>query len=374
MLDIPRILVVGYLISSVFLLNSGELRNDQWKGSVTKDKGVEVIKNPKEPLFKETNSGFELELTIRESESTNTFSFARLASLLVDADGNIYALDARESNIKVFSARGQFLRTIGRQGNGPGELVTPVYMDLFNSTELAVLDAQSRRLTFFGLNGEYRRSVSTARISMGEMKTDSAGNIYSMVLAIKDDLRRHELQKFDSNLNYLKTFDFMNIREDRNLTLFVAGPHFTIAEDGLIWYGCPESEYELKGYTNEGILVKKIQKIYIPTRIPKAELEMQTRGVPQGFEVYIPDFYSPYYDIEDDDNGRIIVLACMLSKENAYFFDVFNSEGRYIETKQFRPGHRASRFRWNKDRLYVVEEEESGLSVIKVYRIKWAES
>lgn len=374
MSGISRISIVVFLISSALLRCSGEQKNIKWKGSVMNEKGVEVIRNPREPLFREASSSFQHELTIRESESSRAFNFVRLVTLLIDAEGNIYALDSKESNIKVFSARGQFLRTIGRQGSGPGELVTPVYMDLFNSTELAVQDAGSRRLTFFSLNGEYRRSVSTARISMGDMKTDSAGNIYSIVTAINNDRRRRELQKFDSNLNHFKIIDFMNIREDRNLSLFVTGPNFTIAGDGLIWYGCPESEYELKGYNTEGILVKKIQKAYIPTRIPKAEIEIATRGVPQGLEVYVPDFYSPYYDIEDDDNERIIILTRVYFLENAYVFDVFNIEGKYVETKLFKPGQRASCFRWKKDRLYVVEEEESGLSAIKVYRVRWAES
>lgn len=342
----------------------------KWKGSMRSDNGVKIVENPKDPIYKETNSDFEHEFTIAESDSSGSFNLVGIASILVDPQGNIYALDSRDSNIKVFSSTGQYLKTIGRYGNGPGELLSPVYMDLLKSAELVVHDPQCRRLTYFGLNGDYKRSISTAKISMGEMKIDSAGNIYSIVLAFKDGKRRFELQKFDSNLNYLCSFDCSDFEEGNKLTLFIARPSFTIDKDGIIWFGQPELEYELKGYSNVGILVKRIQKAYTPSRIPKAEIDMQTRGIPEGLEVNFPGFYSPYYDIDDDDDGRIMVLTCVYFKDNTYIFDVFDNEGKYIETKHFRPGCKASRFRWTRDRMYVVEEEESGLLAIKVYRVK----
>lgn len=341
----------------------------QWKGSTRTDNGVKIVRNPKEPISK-NEFGLEHELTIVESDSSGSFNLVGIASILADDQGNIYALDSRDSNIKVFSPSGQFLKTIGRYGNGPGELLSPVYMDFYKSTELVVHDPQCRRLTYFGLNGDYKRSISTAKISMGEMKADSSGNIYSIVLAFKNGKRRFELQKFDSNLNYLRSFDCSDLGEDNKLTLFVARPSFTIDKDGIVWFGQPELGYELKGYSNEGILVKEIQKAYTPSRIPKTEIDIQTRGIPEGLEVDIPGFYSPYYDIEDDDDGRLIVLTCVFYKDNTYIFDVFDNEGKYIETKRFRPGCKASRFRWARDKMYVVEEEENGLLAIKVYRVK----
>lgn len=342
----------------------------QWKGSIINENGIKLVRNPKDPIYKNTNSGFEHELTIVESDSSGCFSLVGIASILVDPQGNIYALDSRDSNIKVFSSAGQYLKTIGRYGNGPGELLSPVFMDFFKSTELVVHDPQCRRLTFFGLNGEYKRSISTAKIPMGEMKIDPSGNIYSLVQTFKDRTRRFELQEFDSNLNYLRSFDYADFGEGNKLTLFMARPSFTIDKDAIIWFGQPELEYELKGYSNEGILVKKIIKSFTPSRIPKAEIDIQTRGIPEGLEVSIPDFYSPYYDIEDDDDGRLMVLTCVFYMDNTYIFDVFDNEGKYIETKHFRPGCKASRFRWTRDRMYTVEEEENGLLAIKIYRVK----
>jgi len=91
----------------------------QWKGSTRTDNGVKIVRNPKEPISK-NEFGLEHELTIVESDSSGSFNLVGIASILADDQGNIYALDSRDSNIKVFSPSGQFLKTIGRYGNGPG--------------------------------------------------------------------------------------------------------------------------------------------------------------------------------------------------------------------------------------------------------------
>lgn len=361
------------LFSMVVVISSpGQSKIGQWKGSTKSESGVRIVSNPKKPMFRDVSSAFVLELTIGETDSSPNFNFIRLSDLLVDDKGNIYALDSKDANIKVFSAEGQLLRIIGQQGQGPGELLTPVSMDLLSPTELVVMDARSRRLTSFDLNGNYRRSISSAKHSMGVIKTDSTGNIYSIVLATTEYARRNELQKFDANLNPLNTIDFSPIIEEQNVSLFAAGPRFTVTGNGLVWYGYPNPTYEIRVYNNEGSLVMRVLRENVSSKIPKEEVKAATQGIPQGLKVYIPEYYAPYYDIEDNGNGRIIVLTRYLLRENAYLFDIYDDSGRYIETKEFRPNHRASCFRWKNDKLYVVEENDSGLPVIKKYSVKWA--
>ena len=48
-------------------------------------------------------------------------AFGRVMSLAVDGDGLIYVADSQASDIRVFSPRGECVRTIGRSGEGPGE-------------------------------------------------------------------------------------------------------------------------------------------------------------------------------------------------------------------------------------------------------------
>ena len=48
-------------------------------------------------------------------------SFGAVFSLAVDDDGRIYVADRQTNDIRVFSARGECVRTFGRPGEGPGE-------------------------------------------------------------------------------------------------------------------------------------------------------------------------------------------------------------------------------------------------------------
>jgi len=359
-------------MAAALAANLNDLISNQWKGTIKIEAGVEVLKNPKDPLSQNEPSAFEPELTIRESESNNAFSFIRLSGLLIDKDDNVYALDSKDSNIKVFNSRGQFLRSIGKKGQGPGELDLPVHMDFYRSTKIAVQDAGNRRLTIFGLNGDYQSSVSTSRLSLGNIKIDSAGTIYGMVIALRDTKRRYELQKFDSDFNPAMIVDSADIKETGGISFLTAAPSFTIGKNGLIYYGFPESEYEIKVYDSGGVLIKRIQKAFVSARIPQVEKDAVAKGIKQRLDVYFPEYYPAYYDIDDNDDGKLIVLSRKYFKKRTFDFDIFDLEGRYLETKRFVPSYRASYFKWKKNRLYVAEEEESGLSVIRIYRVRWA--
>ncbi len=56
--------------------------------------------------------------------------FGNVTQIIEDADGNIYVLDGQLCHIAVFSPGGELLRTIGREGEGPGEFYNP--QDLFH--------------------------------------------------------------------------------------------------------------------------------------------------------------------------------------------------------------------------------------------------
>ncbi len=68
---------------------------------------------------------FQMDEIWRVDMDQDQFLFGEIEDLLIDADGTIYVLDSQLANVKVFSAAGQHLRTIGREGDGPGEARAP---------------------------------------------------------------------------------------------------------------------------------------------------------------------------------------------------------------------------------------------------------
>jgi len=67
-------------------------------------------------------------------------NFIHPHDIAVDKQGNIYVLDSRLSSIKKFDKNGNFLTSIGKQGQGPGEMQMAAQM-LIHEDSLYVSDA-----------------------------------------------------------------------------------------------------------------------------------------------------------------------------------------------------------------------------------------
>jgi hypothetical protein len=77
-------------------------------------------------------------------------------------DGGFFVLNAGDCRVLRFDADWRFVRAFGRQGSGPGEFTNPTGM-LRRGDALWVFEMM--RVTVFGLDGEYRRTL-TSRVEM----------------------------------------------------------------------------------------------------------------------------------------------------------------------------------------------------------------
>lgn len=124
----------------------------------------------------------------------------RMAS---DSMKRLYILDLKVSEVKVFDEKGHLVRVIGHFGQGPGELDTPSSISI-HGEELAVSCEAARRLTFYDVrDGNYLRMIKMSE-PFSDFRLDSKGQIYAVVTDSRE--RTVKFQKFDSDLNLLKTF------------------------------------------------------------------------------------------------------------------------------------------------------------------------
>jgi len=77
-----------------------------------------------------------------------------------DETGALYILDRDAGHIVVMSPTGEFVRTIGRKGEGPGELVSPMGLTLLADGRLVVFDFAKQGFQVFGTDGEFIESVT----------------------------------------------------------------------------------------------------------------------------------------------------------------------------------------------------------------------
>lgn len=84
--------------------------------------------------------------------------FGRIADLEIDSSGNLYVLDELAQEVRVFDEDGNFLRALGRKGQGPGDLRGGSGLNLDHDGRLWVWDPGNVRFSIFVDTGyvEYR--------------------------------------------------------------------------------------------------------------------------------------------------------------------------------------------------------------------------
>jgi hypothetical protein len=88
-----------------------------------------------------------------ENSGSPCIYLSRPVAIVYDRD-NLYISDMDDDDIKVFAKSGAYRWTIGRQGQGPGELHRPGDIDLLDE-KLYVADGSNRRIQILDKKGTY---------------------------------------------------------------------------------------------------------------------------------------------------------------------------------------------------------------------------
>ncbi|MDD8020618.1 MAG: NHL repeat-containing protein [Acidobacteriota bacterium] len=98
------------------------------------------------------------ELTIGDSQTDSNQMFYYLTGSFIDADNNFYLVDKGNSRIQVFDRNGKFIRTIGKNGQGPGEFESIVAGAIFDRRLILAADDSLLRVNVYDLKGDYSSS------------------------------------------------------------------------------------------------------------------------------------------------------------------------------------------------------------------------
>ena len=118
--------------------------------------GLTLVRNGSKPaVVPGAPKGVRLvpELTIGSENDTDETMIFSIRSVQVGAGGEIFVLDDKIDQIKVYGPDGRHLRTIGKKGQGPGELQSPTRMAMTADGNLCIPDAGNNRVSFFSPEG-----------------------------------------------------------------------------------------------------------------------------------------------------------------------------------------------------------------------------
>lgn len=127
------------------------------------------------------------ELRIGALEDAEHYMFGRIAAVALGPDGSVYVADSQVPVIRMYDARGRFVRDIGREGEGPGEYRSIGGMRGLPDGRLALWDNRNGRITVIRPDGGHDAThpVASALFSADIFEVDRDGRFY-----VRTNIRR----------------------------------------------------------------------------------------------------------------------------------------------------------------------------------------
>lgn len=125
------------------------------------------------------------DLTIGVLEGAEELMFGNLQELAVDSAGGIYVFDGSVPALRYFDAEGQYVRTLGGRGSGPGEYQDAALgLSVRSDGRVVLRDPRNSRLNVYEPDGSpaLQWPVSSGLFTGNAMIRDTADHLYLKVM------------------------------------------------------------------------------------------------------------------------------------------------------------------------------------------------
>jgi len=336
--------------------------------------GVKHIHNDK-PAWGKTPKvalGFVRKIGELEGDDEN-YQFYNPRDIEVDKEGNIYILDTGNDRIQKFDRNGEYISTLGRKGQGPGEFNIPTVLCLDSGLNLHVLDFRNRRIQVFSPLSELITTVKTPQFPIC-IRTLNSGKTVINTLQFSlpgrqsggDETKTYLINIIDSEGEEIKKFCELEKYNHWQITNTANASYIEIDKDDNIYVSF-QYQNRIEKYTSEGTLVFTMDR---PLNFKVGhKMEMKTYILPDGrkSESELPELTHVSDGIGIDHRNRIWVLTYKKQpgkdergfpdyKPELYQFEIFDSEGILLGTVPFF--NRQGTIRIIGDRLFLIEGQD----------------
>jgi len=377
--------VIG--IFAFMLLVAADVARSQvalWKGKIETENGVKVIKNPTTPLYGDFAFDLQEDLVIGGDPTKENAYFPKGAVLSVDEDGDFFVCDFGNRRVQMFDRQGAFLRSIGRQGQGPGEYTFPTRV-LFDAEGNPCVWA-ARDVLHYGKDGLFKNKISLKTFLNNSMFGPGGTIIGTTQPGRSPDGPKHTLVQLDPDGNPLRIIaeyrgefqkDQIAIREHW-YSNFLA---FASLSNQEFVYGFPEDyRFYVAGADGRTRLAVTIDEKPIPiSRREKDETIKNGAFSSIGTndrtikEDDFPDHRPFYGRLFTDASGRVYVARSrsIFEKDKPAFIDVFSKDGYFLYKMEWRLFPSVIQGGY----FYAVrQDKESGETQVVRFKIKnWGE-
>lgn len=317
------------------------------------------------------------QLWLRGDESDDLI-FGSIASVQTGPDGNLYVLDQQLSQVCVFGADGELLRTLSREGEGPGETRQPEHMVFLEDGSLGLAQYINGRIVRIDLEGAPLgtlmppgsaaqggglANIRRVRCRGGSFVVNGVRNTPT-----DDGMERTQyLARCDADgrpmLEYLSRTTTSNVTRDgwieRN-NYFPSHERWDLDEGGLLYAAADRNEYRISVYAHDGGGVASFGRDERPwrrTEQQKQELRDSVVVIADGqrlpIDVQVEDIDPVVLEVHCMPDGETWVLTSRGRREQEpgimQTYDVFDRDGVFVRQAAIAcPGDP------EEDRLYLL--------------------
>jgi hypothetical protein len=353
----------------------------------TTENGIEVVINHLKP-YKIKGQKATLELKKEFSIDFSREDLARIGladvyNFNVDSRGNIYVLNGRavEDFIFIFDANGNFIKSFGKKGQGPGELQWTSYVAFDSQDNVIVADPVIRKNVVFDARSSVIREMPFPKDMYLMYPIDNNNYIayWRKWTSPNDDYFHDYFGLSGPGQERVRVLDSCRwpnparhgIRGNRLNRVF----NWKASGD-RIYIGNEDPGYEFLVFDRDGNLLGKMRKVYKPVGVRMSEEDKKKISAERpGLEVAFPKFWPPFGSFFVDDENRLYVQTYERGRSQfEYIYDIFNKDGVFISRKSLpvKPAVDIEGDAVVKNgRLYCLEEKESGYKALAVYKMVW---
>ena len=131
----------------------------------------------------------------------------KASCLAIDAAGNVYVSDSGNHRIQKFDGDGKFLTGWGSAGEGDGQFSNAICVGVDGKGYVYVADTYNHRVQKFDANGKFIRTWGSKGVKAGQFQEPwkPVGDAEGNVYVV--DMFNSRFQKFDPDGNFLAKFD-----------------------------------------------------------------------------------------------------------------------------------------------------------------------
>ncbi len=345
-----------------------------WQGKEETRDGVVHVLNPAKPSSAAVVASPK-ELWRTGGEGDEDVLFGVIAQITSDDSGNVYVLDAQLNQVVVFSPEGEYVRVIGREGEGPGEFQRPSDLFLTADGNVAVMQRMPGRIVLLTPEGKPVGDMRVPEPEDGGMQMFGGGRLAAehVVLNVNQFAQRDagfstitSLIAVDPSGNLMATYfekrdesDFANmVFDEKKMSLGTLV--WSVGRDGRVFTSDDFDAYRIQVWNPDGSLARVVEKEYTHRKRSTEDMKRFAPAVRvrQGDRTRSPEVKTSDTDrdiqqIFPRGNGDVWVLSSKgafdVPKGVMGTFDVFDADGKLARHITLN-----GTGNWAEDGFYVV--------------------